>query len=192
MKSKRDSSSVLVLLSGGIDSTALVHYYLSKNFHVKCMHFQYGQTSANKEMEAVTRISEYYGVSVDIIRFGFPFSQVQGEFKSRNAIFILTAANLMPATFSKICIGIHSGTPYYDSSEVFLKDCQNIIDGYYGGTVLIDAPFLRFIKEHVYQYCDENKVPISLTFSCENSNDKPCGVCPSCKDRRLLRESSIL
>ncbi|WP_336990011.1 7-cyano-7-deazaguanine synthase [Bacillus infantis] len=192
MESNINSSSILVLMSGGIDSTALIHYYLSKNYRVKCLHFQYSQDSFKSELEAVDRISEYYGVEVEIIKFGFPFKNNHGEYRSRNAIFILTAANLLASEFAKIGIGIHRGTPYYDCSEVFLNDCQKIIDGYFRGTLTIDAPFLQHTKEQVYRYCIENKIPTSLTFSCENSNDKPCGSCPSCEDRRLLNEVNSL
>lgn len=90
--------------------------------------------------------------------------------------------------FSKIAIGVHSGVPYYDSTEMFIADSLNILDGYFNGTVLLDAPFLSFTKHQIYEYCIENNVPLELTYSCERGNMLPCGICPSCKDRRLLNE----
>jgi 7-cyano-7-deazaguanine synthase len=177
---------VVVLFSGGIDSTALVQYYLSKNYFVKAIHFNYGQKNNIREKEAVNAIGKYYNIEISSLNFGFELNSLDGEYIGRNPLFILAASNLINSSNFKISIGIHQGTPYYDCSVQFLKECQQIVDGYFGGTVLIEAPFIDFNKKHIYEYCLNNNVPIHLTYSCEISNIKPCGECTSCKDRRIL------
>lgn len=177
---------VVVLFSGGIDSTGLIHYYLSKNYLIKAVHFNYGQANYSKEKEAIKAIGDYYGVETSYVDFGFKLNNSSGEYIGRNPLFILVASNLINSSNSKIAIGIHQGTAYYDCSAQFLRDCQQILDGYFGGTVLIEAPFIDFSKKHIYEYCLINNVPIHLTYSCEKSNVKPCGECSSCKDRRIL------
>lgn len=188
MSRERNGSSVVVLLSGGIDSTALVHYYLSKNYEVRGIYFNYGHTSSKREQIAALKISQYYKIQIQNINLGITLNHKNGEFFARNALFIFATAGCLPDHFSKIAIGIHSGVSYYDCTELFLKDCQNILDGYFGGTVVVAAPFVSFTKLQIYEYCIENNIPLELTYSCEKSSEEPCGICPSCIDRRILDE----
>lgn len=85
-----------------------------------------------------------------------------------------------------LSLGIHTGTPYYDCSERFIRDITPTVEGYTGGEVRIDAPFLAWDKPTIYAYCKEKGVPIHLTYSCESGTDPPCGKCLSCKDREAL------
>lgn len=177
---------VVVLLSGGIDSTACINYYLNQGFDVKAAFIDYGQISSKKEFQSAKNIAEYYKISLD--RFIFKNSRIysEGEIKGRNAFFIL-AVILKYSEFSGIIsLGIHSDVHYYDCSKNFLKDIKRLLDGYTDGGVALDAPFLKWDKKMIYDYCKDNKIPIHLTYSCENGADKPCGVCNSCKDRRTL------
>lgn len=65
-------------------------------------------------------------------------------------------------------------------------DMARIFDGYFGGTIGIEAPFIDFTKPDIFEFCLQNEVPISLTYSCERHAESPCGECPSCKDREML------
>lgn len=179
---------MLVLLSGGVDSTALVDYYLCRDYKVYGLHFQYGQLSGEAEKKAAIDIANYYKIELNIEKIGFEMKRKNYEILCRNALFILAAATLLPQDVKTISIGIHSGSAYYDASIDFINDCQRIVDGYFGGTVIIDAPFIEFSKNHIYEYCALRDVPIHLTYSCENSNSIACGFCPSCLDRRFLIE----
>ncbi|PFD32675.1 ATPase [Bacillus cereus] len=187
---RRDSESILILVSGGIDSTALIHHYISQGFNIKGIHFNYGQVACKKEEQAAGFIGQYYNVEIETKNFGFALDHIKGEYVARNSLFILAACNLLPKTYSKIGIGIHSGTPYYDCSRTFVNDCQKILDGYFGGTVIIETPFLLYDKRSILKYCLRNQVPIELTYSCEFNDEEPCGECPSCKDRRVIDELS--
>lgn len=176
-------SLVAVLLSGGIDSTALLAHYQTKGYTVEALHIRYGHPSALRELRAAQDVSSYYNVSLRVIDLSLPFSHRGDEVLCRNAVFVLAAcASLLP-NVTKVALGIHRGVPYYDCSPVFLHDVQRMIDGYFGGTVVVEAPFVQWSKAEVYAYCKALGIPIELTFSCERSNE-PCGECPSCSDRR--------
>lgn len=182
-------NSVLVLLSGGIDSAALVHYYRSQNTPVFGLHVQYGQPVAEREAQAAKAIAAHYGIELRIAQIKPPLARRGDEYFCRNAILVLIAcANLSPGV-NRVTLGIHSGTIYYDCSQGFMADMQRLLDGYFSGTVTVEAPFLRWSKLEVYQYCMSHGVPVDLTYSCERNNDKPCGQCPSCYDRRRLYEA---
>lgn len=176
---------VSLLASGGIDSTALIDFYLRRNVEVRCIHFQYGQPSSESEREAVAKVCNYYRVENTIIHMGFPITKRKDEFLGRNALFVLIASSLqLPPT--RIALGIHYGSEYYDCTRAFIDDCQHMLDGYFAGTVNLEAPFIDFSKRDIIEYCNINNVPINLTYSCQRQNNTPCGRCNSCRDRQEL------
>ena len=183
---KSKDVSIIVLLSGGIDSAACVHYYLSQGFNTTGLFIDYGQLPAEREKSSAKQVASYYDIKLDIVGFSGRKYYQCGEIKGRNAIFILTALLLYPTLVGIISLGIHSGTPYYDCTETFVKDMKNVLNGYMDGKVRFDAPFLKWNKGMIYGYCKLNKIPVQLTYSCEVGIDEPCGKCASCKDRRAL------
>ncbi|PEV77246.1 ATPase [Bacillus cereus] len=190
MGKENSTYSTLILLSGGIDSAALVQYHVSQGDTIEAVFFDYGQKSYKQEFLAAKQISEHYGIKLHHTKLGFKLGDYDGEYYCRNALFILAGCGHTKAPVSLISIGIHSGTPYYDSSPNFIKDIQNILDGYFGGVTRVIAPFLKYSKSQVYEYAIENGVPIQLTYSCELGQEESCGKCLSCIDRRMLNESA--
>ena len=85
-----------------------------------------------------------------------------------------------------ISLGIHSDVPYYDCSPIFVKDMNKIIEGYTDGRVRLDAPFIKWEKRMIYEYCKNEDIPVNFTYSCENGGKIPCGKCLSCLDRGTL------
>lgn len=179
-----DSLRTVLLLSGGIDSTALVDFYLRRKAMLECVHFQYGQPSAESEKIAVEKVMSHYKVNCRVINLGFKLQQARDEFFCRNALFILIAgtSTLPPA---RIILGIHAGSYYYDSSMPFLRDCRAVLEGYFAGTVTLGAPFIQFTKNEIIDYCKKYDVPLDLTYSCIRQDHEPCGLCGPCLDRRL-------
>jgi 7-cyano-7-deazaguanine synthase len=176
---------VIVLASGGIDSTALIDYYQRQNYEITCVHFQYSQGSALSERKAVSQISKFYSVPKRVVRISFRLKRRKYEVIGRNALFVIGAASLL-LKIQYIALGIHSDSPYYDSTSSFIDDCQRILDGYYDGSVILQAPFLQFSKSNIMEYCKKQKVPIELTYSCQARSSHPCGKCPSCLERKRV------
>ena len=85
-----------------------------------------------------------------------------------------------------IAIAIHSGTKYYDCSEVFFNKAASIVEDYSGGRIKLIAPFLNWSKAEIYVYCKKQSIPIKLTHSCESGDIAPCGMCLSCVDRKAF------
>lgn len=181
--------SCLVLFSGGMDSTACIHYYLNQGFYVKGVFIDYGQIARKKEFHSANNIASYYRIELDYHEFCTSQTFSQGEIKGRNAFLVLATLLAYPEFHGIISLGIHSGVPYYDCSESFVKEIKKILDGYTGGEIILDVPFLKWDKRMIYIYCKDNNLPIHLTYSCENGGDEPCGICRSCLDRRALNVS---
>ena len=55
------------LLSGGLDSSTVLSYAISKGYEVIALSFDYGQRH-RKELESAKRIAEYYGVKHKIMK----------------------------------------------------------------------------------------------------------------------------
>lgn len=176
------SIPITILSSGGIDSTALIHRHISKRKSIRLIHFQYRQPNRRSELKAVKSISKHYGVGVDIVKLGFGMFRRGYELVGRNAAFALVASFIVPPP-SRIAIGIHRGPEYYDTSSRFITDCQRILDGYFNGTVVLEAPFVNLSKRDIVSYCKKRRIPLQLTYSCQVKNDPPCRRCPSCLDR---------
>jgi len=179
------TDKVVVLASGGIDSTALIDFYLRQGMRVEGIHFQYGQNNGESELKSFEKVKTFYQIEGKVIKLDFSLSKKQDEIIGRNTVFLFVAGFSTEA--KKIALGIHADTPYYDCSRAFLRDSQKILDGYFAGTVQVDAPFIDLNKIDILTYCTEFKVPIELTYSCQRQNNWPCGVCPTCRELTLLR-----
>jgi len=182
----KKQKTVLVLLSGGIDSTACLNYYLKEKFDVIAVFIDYGQKAKTNELKSAKKIAEYYKVRLEEITLQTKKIFSIGEIIGRNAFLIISAIMYAPEFKGLISLGIHSGTIYYDCSESFVKSMNEILIGYTNGQVELDTPLLKWDKYMIYQYCKDNKIPIHLTYSCENGGEPTCGSCLSCLDRRIL------
>lgn len=177
------TKSILALMGGGIDSTAMIAYYLKRGYCVSGLHFNYGQPPNEAERSALERIVEHYKIEMEYREILRLMHRTNFEYKARNAVFILGASALAVSKSKDLAIGIHSDAPYYDCSNIFVKHIQHILDGYYEGLLQLHAPLLHLTKGEIFEFCRQEKVPIELTYSCEKGGESICGICPSCQDR---------
>lgn len=181
--------NVLILTSGGIDSTACINFYKDLNFNILALFIGYGQKAYNQELAAVTSITNFYKVKLHTVNLSNPHSFEDGEVIGRNALLIFTALLHFPFSNGLIAIGVHRGTPYYDCSEQFLEHTQLIINNYSGGSISLAAPFKSFNKMEVFKYATSEKLPLNLSYSCELGLTQPCHICSTCKDLDILYAS---
>lgn len=177
--------NVIVLLSGGIDSMACVEFYLEQGYTVEGVFFDYGQPAVKAERVAAKRIATHYGIKLRIIQLPQLCSNDRGEIYGRNAIFAMCALGINGYGTYKIAIGIHTGTSYSDCSSGFVDRINHLYDLYVNGMVILEAPFVEWTKEQIISYCIDLALPLDLTYSCEFGNEKPCGKCKSCLDRKV-------
>lgn len=176
-------TSVLVLLSGGVDSSCCVTFYLAQRLTVECLFVDYCHAAANAERRAARAIAKHYGVVLhEMTITGLP-PRSSGLIPARNALLICTALASVAPTTGLVAIGIHGGTPYPDCTPQFVSACQSLTDIYTDGRVKIAAPFAEWTKGDLYTYAGEVGVPVVQTYSCEAGASEPCGDCLSCKDR---------
>jgi len=179
-------NTVNVLLSGGIDSAALLGFYLRNRFKVRALFVNFGQPAAEQELRAAKSLSKYYRVPLSIFTASCDVVFSPGEISGRNAFLIFAALLFSRGRSCIIAIGIHAGTPYFDCREGFIKSSQTIVDGYAAGSIRIAAPFLNWNKRMIWEFARKCNLPLNLTYSCEAGCSRPCGSCLSCKDREAL------
>ena len=186
MRKKKHRIIVGVLLSGGIDSCALLWLYLRQAFTVRAFFVNFGQPAARQELKAAQTICDYYKIPLSIFTCKGSVDISEGEILGRNAFLIFSAVLMSQIEAAIISIGIHAGTSYYDCGEEFINTVQRIVDGYSAGRIKIAAPFLGWNKRMIWEMCKKYKLPVHLTYSCELGGTHPCGKCLSCKDREAL------
>ena len=173
---------VLVLASGGIDSTACIAFHQKRGATVTALFVDYGQAAARRERRAVGQVARHYRIRCttlkcrsDLKKFG------AGLILGRNGFLLLAALMHFPARRGLICLGAHAGTGYYDCSPEFLRVMREVVRAYSQGTIDLSAPFQRCSKSEIIHFAREKLVPLALTYSCELGLSEPCGRCPTCR-----------
>jgi 7-cyano-7-deazaguanine synthase len=180
----------VVLLSGGIDSTSCLSYYLRQGFRVQALFVDYGQLSSKRELRAAKSVSSYFRVPLRIVKLNGAARHGPGLIKGRNGFLLLTAIVELGSNKGVIALGIHSGTKYKDCSARFVREMQAVSDTCTGGSIQIEAPFLRWSKGDIWTFAKREGVPLHLTYSCERGLTQPCGSCASCADLEKLNAGS--
>ena len=138
--------NICVLLSGGIDSSACAYFYHKMGFLVECIFFNYGQAASAKEEKASKNIANHLGINLTQYNLDSNQKFSCGELVGRNAFLIFSAIFFSKITKGSICIGIHSGTLYYDCSVSFYNQINKLVSEYTNGCVSIQAPLHRVVK----------------------------------------------
>jgi len=178
--------NMLLLLSGGLDSTCCLSNLISNGHEVESLFVDYGQAAAEAESKAAGQVAAHYGSTFRCINISHDRNLGQGEVIGRNAALIFAALISTPTLPASICIGIHAGTPYFDCTEAFCSDLDRLVAELSSSRTRVFAPFVTWHKADIVKFAIEQRVPVSITYSCEAGN-QPCGVCASCKDRTLLQ-----
>lgn len=173
---------VMILLSGGIDSTACVNFLKQRGAAVIGLFVDYGQAARDLEERHAHKIAEHYGVRLMIARVDTGRRFRSGEVLGRNQLLISTAL-LAGSRTPVIAMGIHRGTGYYDCSSRFARLEQTLVREMTRGRTELLFPFLEFRKGEIIAYCLDEDVPLEKTYSCENGRKGPCRTCSSCLDR---------
>lgn len=205
----------VVLLSGGLDSSTVLYYTITKNFYPLCLIFNYSQRH-KKEIVAAKNIARSVNAKYYIIKTFFPWkgsalidsklkipdSKLYSEKKStipityvpaRNIIFLSYAVSLAEVVGAEyIFYGAnqidYSGYP--DCRKNFVKKFQQMVyegtkTGIEGKKIKIVSPLINMSKSEIIKLAIKLKVPLELTWSCYNGGKEPCGKCDSCKLRKL-------
>lgn len=197
-------------MSGGMDSTLVAYIMRAQGYEVIAVHFNYGQRTATKELQAYRQICDHLGVCekyeidldffktigasaltdhcIDVpttgIESGVPITYVP----FRNGIFLSIATAIAEKEgCDVIAIGVveEDSSGYPDCRDSFIQSFQETANlGTKETThIRIEMPLVHLQKSQIVQEAHRLNVPLELTWSCYTSEDKACGVCDSCRLR---------
>ena len=186
-----DSGSVkrvLVLASGGVDSTACIHYYALQGFNVETLHVNYGHDAFQAEQIALRLVCDHFGleyrsVTVDTI----PWSErSDDEVVGRNLFLASIGIASFRANHGLVSMGLHDGSAYADCSREFQRLVRGVSLVTSRHQIEFDFPFGTWQKRDIFEFCRQNRTPLSVTYSCTKGNTAACGRCLSCLERASL------
>lgn len=107
----------------------------------------------------------------------------------RNGLFLSSAASIALAKGCEVIYyGAHrddaAGNAYPDCSKEFQNAMGAAIYEGSGRQLTLVAPFISSAKAEVVKKGLALKVPYELTWSCYEGEEKPCGCCGTCLDRK--------
>ncbi len=111
----------------------------------------------------------------------------------RNGLFLSSAAAIALSHGCEVLYyGAHAddaaGNAYPDTSEAFDEAISQAVYIGSGGQLRVEAPFVRKTKAEVVAEGLRLGTPFERTWSCYVGEERPCGVCGTCRDRQRAFE----
>ena len=199
--------SIVLIHSGGLDSTVLLYDLIKHGYAVKCLSFNYGQRHS-KELKAAQHICEFNGIDHDLVDLSsitklidnssqtgnieVPHGHYADEnmkltvVPNRNMIMLsIAVGHAINLGFKNVAYGAHSGDHdiYPDCRAAFIQAIRKAIRICDWHVVDIVTPYYNMDKGKVVERGIELGVPFEKTWTCYEGKDVPCGKCGSCVER---------
>ncbi|MDC6386297.1 7-cyano-7-deazaguanine synthase [Flagellimonas taeanensis] len=194
---------VILLASGGLDSTTMAFWLLQNKIDFIPVFINYGQHCADTELSTLKNVlpNEYKG-KIEIIDVNGVYKYSRSRFIKkanlwednitaddlyipyRNILILTLGASFAQSLnidrlYSAFINSNHAKE--IDCSKDFFLKMEDMLGEY--GSVKMEMPFLEMSKFEVAKLGIELNAPIGKTFSCQASPYIPCGACPNCVDR---------
>lgn len=200
---------VVLILSGGLDSTTLLYALQNQGKDIYPITFLYGQRH-KKEVDMalqtciktnvrqnwiaypVTALSKMGGSSLTDPRIEVPEGHYAEEtmkstvVPNRNMVFLsLAISHAIAIGADKVYYGAHTGdhTIYPDCRPEFLEALNKAAALCHYHPIKIEAPFMGMSKIDIVRHGLELGVDYSLTWTCYKGGILACGKCGSCTER---------
>lgn len=199
----------MLILSGGLDSTVLLHHLRAAGDVVHALSFDYGQRHSREleharqiceGTETPHRIVDLRGLSplfagsglvdraVAIPHGGYDADNMQVTVvPNRNMIMLAVAvAWAISQRASAVSFAAHHGyhTLYPDCRPDFIEALANAVHRADWHQVDILAPFANWTKADIVRRGAELGVAFERTWSCYEGSENHCGRCGTCIERR--------
>ena len=201
--------TAIVLVSGGMDSAAVVGVAAKEHSELAFLHITYGQNTAQKEHECFLKLADHYKIpdhlrkvidisflrqiggssltddKIEVSRFEGDSDQIPSSYVPfRNTHIIACAVSWAEIIGAKnIYIGANEedSPGYPDCRPAYYEAYNNLINqGTKDGDITIKTPVISMTKPEIIELAHKHKVPLELTWSCYQRNNKACGICDSC------------
>lgn len=198
--------NILILYSGGLDSTTALYKFkdkikLSVSFNYGAKHneqeIKYAKINCKKlsiPHEVIDIDFNEIGIKSNLLKSGgeIPQNDYNKENMSktvvpfRNGIMLSIAGAIAESNDCKIIlISNHSGDHeiYPDCRSEFIENMNKAIESGTNKKIQIYAPFTHLSKREIAKIGKGLNIDYSLTYSCYEGSEIPCGKCATCRER---------
>lgn len=206
-----ESDGVVVLLSGGMDSTALLGLMTEQFTDVFALHIRYGSRHEKMETEAANKVAAYYGLDSNHYRIydlpdffkgsalidqDLPMGRSIEEMSEeainptyvpmRNTVLTALAgswADTVGGHFIAYAAHATDGSHYIDTRPEFFAAMNAALVCGSENQIQLLAPFINRPKNAIVTIGATLKAPLHLTYSCYAGGEAHCGQCDTCAIR---------
>lgn len=200
---------VIVITSGGLDSTVLLYHHLKQGDEVRAIAIDYGQRHV-REIAFAMGNAERLDIPYEIVNLHGLGEVLTGSSQTskhilvpeghyaednmkatvvpnRNMILLAVALGAAVANkFDGVSYAAHAG------DHAIYPDCRpEFVDALNRAAALCDwravtifRPFIKLTKAQIVRIGNELKVPFRSTYSCYAGRPVHCGKCGTCVERR--------
>lgn len=206
---------IVLLFSGGPDSTTALWHYLKQGMDVHCLTFSTAERS--NEVAVAKEIARELGVKhviVDMTAINPVFSDVyqmqlaaggdagdclEGVMPpakpaplSVEIMHMIAAMYAISHHISDVVWAIHADEiRNQKKTDRYIEFLEQLISVNTGATVNLEMPFRHFTKVRVMELGEELNAPLNITWSCAaKDTETPCGHCAQCQ-RRINAEKEL-
>lgn len=197
----------LLIYSGGLDSSTLLHQY--KEGIVMAVSFDYGSKHNSREIECAVANCKALNIRHEIIKLDFinehfksdllksggdvPDGNYQDENMKktvvpfRNGIMMSIAVGLAESNdIDTVLIGNHAGDHdiYPDCRESFIKAFAQAASAGTYQHIKIYSPYNLLSKRDIALIGEKIGIDYSQTYSCYKGGEVHCGTCGTCMERK--------
>lgn len=210
---KNPSSKAVVPISGGMDSTVLLHLAATRYDKVITVNYDYGQKHRDKEINCASFQIESLDTPVDSLHIKLPFfkdicqvssllnnkiavakaKDVMGDPQTVNyvpyrnlmllSISLAIAENYGASTVFHGAAQADSVAGFWDGSEEFLDQINKVSALNRRNRIIIQAPLIDKSKEEIIKLGIKLGVNFNQTWTCYEGGEQACGECTACSLR---------
>jgi 7-cyano-7-deazaguanine synthase len=201
----------VVPVSGGLDSTVILHMARKEGYEIHAVSYNYGQRHFDKEVicamsqvglfakshklinceffKDIVTTSSLTNDDIDVAKtkdvLGDP--QTVNYVPNRNMMMLSIctayAESIVADTVFHGAALVDSQAGFWDGSVEFLEAINNVNKLNRRNRVTIEAPLIDKSKKEIVELGVELDVDLSLTWTCYEGKDKACGECTACSSR---------
>ena len=197
----------VIIFSGGLDSTTLLHYIMEQGCEIYGLSFNYHQRHSkelvyakywgertcvehkiiNLDLEDIMDKSALINEDIDIPEESYsPKNQVVTSVPFRNGIMLsIAVAYAENLGISEVFYAAHfnDASTYPDTTKHFVRALSLASELGTYNSVRIKVPFVDMTKAEVVKLGLELRVDYSKTWSCYKGEERPCLVCATDLER---------
>jgi 7-cyano-7-deazaguanine synthase len=210
---KHPSRKAVVPISGGMDSSVLLHLAASEYDHITAVSFSYGQKHSKKELNCAFKQVHTLGKKVEYRLINIPFfkdicqvssllntkiavakaKDVMGDPQTVNyvpyrnlmllSISLAIAENAGASTVFHGAAQADSVAGFWDGSEEFLEQINKVSALNRRNKITVQAPLIDKSKEEIIKLGIKLGVDFGNTWTCYEGEEQACGECTACSLR---------